>query len=294
MSDDAASLNSQGIEASEGGMTYEGLSSPSFPTVTKKKRTIHKRQGRRAQEPHKEKATVDPCKYKTKLCRSWMRDGRCSYESVCCYSHGPHDLRTVQQNTQVLCSLGYFTDSMQSTTDPDEERTPGIGFEADRAALAEANLVHLAMQAAQTQASVPHPPPPLCRTLRPPPPPPRTPHPAHWMQPTVHVPYSGGSLYPPQLAPAWAGPSASGIRLPLPHGLDPFPPYTPYGPYSTYPSMPPTLPPYGYLPHGMNTAPPSSYDLVSRGHTEPPWQHPPATSPGFPSPHFNADAFQNQ
>lgn len=30
--------------------------------------------------------------YKTDLCRNWMTDGNCEFESDCAYAHGPHEL----------------------------------------------------------------------------------------------------------------------------------------------------------------------------------------------------------
>jgi hypothetical protein len=30
--------------------------------------------------------------YKTDLCRNWMKEGNCEFESDCAYAHGPHEL----------------------------------------------------------------------------------------------------------------------------------------------------------------------------------------------------------
>lgn len=102
---------------------------PKSPDMeSRRKALLLRRQNRKVVEPKGDKSPVDPCKYKTKLCRSWVRDGikhaffrkfchfisagYCSYESVCCFAHGESDVRTVHQNAQVLSSLGYFSELM--------------------------------------------------------------------------------------------------------------------------------------------------------------------------------------
>ena len=43
-----------------------------------KRKPASKRQNQKRAGVEKDKAPVDPCKYKTKLCRTWMRDGMSS------------------------------------------------------------------------------------------------------------------------------------------------------------------------------------------------------------------------
>jgi hypothetical protein len=61
------------------------------------------------------KAAIDPRKYKTKLCRNWMRDGVCSYEHTCCFAHGEHESRDPAANVSALTSLGYFAQKFTTT-----------------------------------------------------------------------------------------------------------------------------------------------------------------------------------
>jgi hypothetical protein len=129
---DAVSVNSQGVEVHQ-------LSDDTPPPETDdrpagrrqpKRKPASKRQNQKRAGVEKDKAPVDPCKYKTKLCRTWMRDGYCSYEGVCCYAHGEQDFRTIHQNTQVLSSLGYFSELMllavenEGKTGPSKLRAP--------------------------------------------------------------------------------------------------------------------------------------------------------------------------
>jgi hypothetical protein len=65
-------LQSEGVEVHQ--LSEEGSPQPEF-TQGSKKRKGPKKQIRKIVDPNKDKATVDPCKYKTKLCRSWARDG---------------------------------------------------------------------------------------------------------------------------------------------------------------------------------------------------------------------------
>jgi hypothetical protein len=57
----------------------------------------------------KEKAAVDPRKYKTRMCRNWELTGSCPYEHTCCFAHGEKDLRDLAGNHQLLASIGYFS-----------------------------------------------------------------------------------------------------------------------------------------------------------------------------------------
>eukprot|EP01012_Entosiphon_sulcatum_P025355 TRINITY_DN30674_c0_g1_i1.p1 TRINITY_DN30674_c0_g1~~TRINITY_DN30674_c0_g1_i1.p1 ORF type:complete len:645 (+),score=82.09 TRINITY_DN30674_c0_g1_i1:29-1963(+) len=56
-----------------------------------------------------QKATVDPRKYKTQMCRSWMQHGCCTYAETCCFAHGQEELRTIADNHRTLASIGYFS-----------------------------------------------------------------------------------------------------------------------------------------------------------------------------------------
>eukprot|EP00669_Euglena_mutabilis_P010121 TRINITY_DN4903_c0_g1_i1.p1 TRINITY_DN4903_c0_g1~~TRINITY_DN4903_c0_g1_i1.p1 ORF type:complete len:269 (-),score=41.79 TRINITY_DN4903_c0_g1_i1:1279-2085(-) len=56
-----------------------------------------------------DKATVDPRKYKTNLCRNWELRGECPYLETCCFAHGQAELRSLADNHQLLASIGYFS-----------------------------------------------------------------------------------------------------------------------------------------------------------------------------------------
>jgi hypothetical protein len=56
-----------------------------------------------------DKATVDPRKYKTRLCRNWEMRGECPYLETCCFAHGQEELRCLSDNHKLLASIGYFS-----------------------------------------------------------------------------------------------------------------------------------------------------------------------------------------
>eukprot|EP00996_Jenningsia_fusiforme_P002205 NODE_3041_length_1062_cov_20.213228_g2792_i0.p1 GENE.NODE_3041_length_1062_cov_20.213228_g2792_i0~~NODE_3041_length_1062_cov_20.213228_g2792_i0.p1 ORF type:complete len:255 (-),score=32.46 NODE_3041_length_1062_cov_20.213228_g2792_i0:296-970(-) len=53
----------------------------------------------------REKALVDPVRYKTKLCRNFKLKGSCRFSFTCCFAHGQSDLRRASQNATLLDDL---------------------------------------------------------------------------------------------------------------------------------------------------------------------------------------------
>eukprot|EP00667_Euglena_gracilis_P024683 EG_transcript_28536 len=179
--EDCVSENSQGVEVHELSETGEQPKSPDMES--RRKALLLRRQNRKVVEPKGDKSPVDPCKYKTKLCRSWVRDGYCSYESVCCFAHGESDIRTVHQNAQVLSSLGYFSELMLLAIENEckggesgavasalgsvnlknsSGKTGRRPSKEDlRAAQAEASLLHFARTSANSRLRHPAPPAPV-------------------------------------------------------------------------------------------------------------------------------------
>jgi hypothetical protein len=285
-SDDSISVNSQGVEVHQ--LSEEGtadLSNSQSNASARKNKTSSKKN---LSEASREKGAVDPCKYKTRMCRSWMRDGYCSYENVCCYAHGDSDLRTVHQNTNVLSSLGYFNELMllaldnHQTGSPDTSRIQGFkGKKASKedlkAAQVEASLVHFARNSAAQGRGNPPPVPKSTLAAKGKPSAnekmatqPALNPPTTQAAAMVHAPYSTSGKMLVNPLPAFGAVPETRFA------------YNPYGPFpiTHYPFIPhaplaaknPQYPDYGFLP----TAEQMPYN--SDFGTQAPWKHPPMFS----------------
>jgi hypothetical protein len=53
----------------------------------------------------RKESALDPRKYKTHLCRNWLRTGVCAFAEGCVYAHGSQELRKESENISVLSLL---------------------------------------------------------------------------------------------------------------------------------------------------------------------------------------------
>lgn len=56
-----------------------------------------------------ENPALDPIRYKTQMCKNWVDHGKCPYGPRCLFAHGRKDLRTPDDNSELIEMVASMT-----------------------------------------------------------------------------------------------------------------------------------------------------------------------------------------